>query len=164
VDLRLTVAPSGQLLRAVRGGELDLAVVVRPPVLPHGLDTTDLVEEELRVYAPEDAPRRRRATDWGPWAMYPEGSTTRTIIERALRRAGARWEVVSESDNPEVLRQMVRLGFGWAVLPRSEAETGPSTLRPYRQEPIAARQLVFVRRSEAPYDPRADAFVELARS
>jgi DNA-binding transcriptional LysR family regulator len=94
--------------------------------------------------------------------MYPAGSTTRAIIERALRRAGARWEVVSESDNPEVLRQMVRLGLGWAVLPRSEAETGPEPLRPYRQEAIATRQLVFARRSEAPYDPRADTFMEMA--
>ncbi len=164
VELRLSVAPSSRLLRRLRAAELDLAVVVRPNVTPPGVDLFPLVEEELRVYAPEDAPRRRAASSWGPWAMYPQGSTTRSIIERALRRAGAPLELVSESDNPDVLRQMVRLGLGWAVLPRSEAETGPDPLRPYRREPIATRELVVARRTTAPWDPRAESFVALART
>ncbi len=162
VELRLMVAPSGPLLRALRSGTLDLAVVIRPAELPPGLTVSSLSEEELRVYAPEGVPRRRAASGWGPWAMYPQGSTTRSIIEGALQRAGAPLDVVSESDNPEVLRQMVRLGLGWAVLPRSEAETGPEALRPYRREPLASRNLVFAQRLDAPYDPRADAFRELA--
>lgn len=162
VELRLMVAPSAPLLRALRSGYLDLAVVIRPAVVPPGVEVGALAEEELRVYAPDGVPPRRAASRWGPWAMYPQGSTTRSIIEGALRRAGAPLAVVSESDNPEVLRQMVRLGLGWAVLPRSEAETGPEALRPYRRAPIASRSLVFAQRLEAPYDPRADAFRDLA--
>jgi DNA-binding transcriptional LysR family regulator len=161
VELHLVVAPSAPLVTALRSGDLDVAVVVRPPVLAQGLDAIPLVDEELRVYAPAAFPRRRAASGWGPWAMYPHGSTTRSLIEAALHRAGAQIEVVTESANPEVLRQMVRLGLGWAVLPESEAETGPDPLRPYRRQPLTTRSLVVLRRSEAPYDPRVEAFLAL---
>jgi DNA-binding transcriptional LysR family regulator len=161
VELHLVVAPSAPLVAALRSGDLDLAVVVRPAELPTSLHAHDLIDEELRVYAPEGFPRRRAARSWGPWAMYPEGSTTRALIEAALHRAGAPIEVVTESANPEVLRQMVRLGLGWAVLPQSEAETGPDPLRPYRHQPLTIRSLVSLRRSDAPYDPRVEAFLAL---
>jgi DNA-binding transcriptional LysR family regulator len=161
VELRLVVAPSAQLVTALRAGELDLAVAVRPDVVAPGLDAIELVDEELRVYAPESFPGRRAPSTWGPWAMYPDGSTTRRLIEAALHRVGAPLDIVSESANPEVLRQMVRLGLGWAVLPQSEAESGPEPLRPYRRQPLTTRSLVVLRRSEAPYDPRVEAFLTL---
>jgi len=161
VELRLVVAPSAQLVTALRSGELDLAVAVRPDVLAPGLEAMSVLDEELRVYAPEPFPRRRAPSTWGPWAMYPDGSTTRRLIEAALHRVGAPIDIVSESANPEVLRQMVRLGLGWAVLPESEAESGPEPLRPYRRQPITTRSLVVLRRAEAPYDPRVEAFLRL---
>ena len=162
VELRLMVAPSGRLLSSLMTGALDLAVVVRPEELPAGVDSTALMDEALRVYAPSATPEELPPAEWGPWAMYPNGSTTRTIIERSLRHAGAPIDAVSESDNPEVLRQMVRLGLGWAVLPASEAEAGPRPLQAFRAEPVAQRSLVIVRRSDAPVDPRAEEFIALA--
>ena len=96
--------------------------------------------------------------------MFPARSTTRGIIDRALVDRGADPRVITESPNPEVLRQVVGLGLGWAVLPRSEASVGDGTLTPYRRTAIARRELVVIRRSAAPVDPRADTFVNLARA
>ncbi len=163
VELRLMVAPSSRLLASLMAGALDLAVVVRPEELPAGVDSSSLVDEALRVYAPAATAGDLPAAEWGPWAMYPDGSTTRSIIERALRRAGAPTDAVSESDNPEVLRQMVRLGLGWAVLPASEADAGAHPLQAFRPEPVARRSLVITRRADAPVDPRAEEFIALCR-
>jgi len=121
VDLRLSVGPSGELLDQLVRGALDLAVVVDPPSAPAGLDLEPLVDEPLVVVAPEGTPVAaiRDAGRWGPWVLFPEGSHTRSVIERELRARGAAVEVVAESHQPEVLREMAGLGVGWTVLPTS---------------------------------------------
>ncbi|MBK9179396.1 MAG: LysR family transcriptional regulator [Acidimicrobiales bacterium] len=159
LDLLLAVAPSGTLLDQLRQGELDLAVCVAPEPPATGLHVVPLREEPLAVYAPGG----RRAGDpsgWGPWVTYPPDAHTRALVADSLRAAGARFDVVAESHQPEVLREMVRLGLGWAVLPVSQAEQEPHPLRRARREPIAVRHLVAVRRSEGPADPGADALLE----
>lgn len=163
VALHLVVEASGELTDRVLGGDLDLAVIVRPPQPAHDLEITLLVEEPLLLFAPPGTPTTPPER-WGPWAMFPARSTTRGIIERALADRGADPRVVTESPNPEVLRQVVGLGLGWAVLPRSEASVGDGILTPYRRSAIARRDLVVIRRGAAPLDPRAETFVDLARS
>ncbi len=163
VDLHLVVEASGELTGRVLTGELDLAVIVRPPQPPADLEVTLLFEEPLLLFAPPGTPSSS-PDRWGPWAMFPARSTTRGIIERALVDRGAALRVVTESPNPEVLRQVVGLGLGWAVLPRSEASVGDGELTPHRRTAIARRDLVVVRRGAAPLDPRAETFVDLARS
>jgi DNA-binding transcriptional LysR family regulator len=139
VDLRLSVAPTGSLLRLLHRGIIDLAVGVDPgPV--EGVACTALLDEPLAVYAPDGVTNRRPAS-WGPWVTFPAGSMTRSVIADAVRLAGAPFEVIAESHQPEVLREMVRLGMGWAVLPVSQAE-GTPPLRRARAAPIATRRLV----------------------
>jgi DNA-binding transcriptional LysR family regulator len=65
--------------------------------------------------------------------------------------------VVAESHQPEVLREMVRLGMGWTVLPEVQAGTGAAGLRRARPEPIVERNLVLGRRVDAPRSPPLDA-------
>ena len=77
----------------------------------------------------------------------------------ALAGLGARFEVVAESNQPEVLREMVRLGVGWAVLPPVQAESGAEPLAPARRTPLATRRLVVARRAGAPSDAALDALV-----
>ena len=99
-----------------------------------------------------------RPASWGPWALYPAGSHTRAVVVAELRRLGAPLDVVAESHQPEVLREMVRLGAGWSVLPSAQAEEGPRALAPGR--PIATRQLVTAMRASAVRDPAVE---QLAR-
>jgi DNA-binding transcriptional LysR family regulator len=160
VQLHLTVAPSAELVAGLARGDVDLAVCVAPRDDPGGLAWTPLLREPLGVYRPEsgsDAAVASSPASWGPWVTFPVGSHTRALIAEALRQAGVRFDVVAESHQPEVLREMVRLGMGWTVLPEVQAGTGAARLRRARPEPIVERNLVLGRRVDAPRSPPLDA-------
>jgi DNA-binding transcriptional LysR family regulator len=155
VDLRLRVAPSAELLRALVAGRLDVVVCVAPAVLPEGLVAHTLLTEDLAVYAPPGAP----SPAWGPWVTYPVGSQTRALVLDALRRAGHAPTVIAESHQPEVLAQMVALGLGWSVLPVAQVDRSGVALEPVGPDPFLRRTLVIARRADGPADPTADALV-----
>jgi DNA-binding transcriptional LysR family regulator len=91
------------------------------------------------------------AASWSRWIA---------VITSALRELGATFDVVAESHQPEVLREMVALGMGWTVLPIAQGRG----LTPARGKPIAERRLVVARRIGAPPHPGADALVALLAS
>lgn len=162
VELHLVVAPSGELLDRLSRGWLDLAVVVEPGRPPADLEFSELLTEELVVVAPEGRPIGEPAS-WGPWVLFPSGSHTRAIIERELSARGTRLDVVAESNQPEVLREMARLGVGWTVLPLGQAErAGANRSRRSRQEftRIGVRRLMLARRIDRGHDAVIEAFEE----
>ncbi|MEM9037491.1 MAG: LysR family transcriptional regulator [Actinomycetota bacterium] len=155
VDLRLVVAPSSELLDQLRRGDLDLAVGVRDDGPEGDLDAVDLLTEALAIYGPPGAVAGTPAT-WGPWVLFPTGSRTRSLIEAELRRRGAAVDVVAESNQPEVLGEMVRLSIGWTVLPEAQATGGPEPLRRLVDEPLVHRHLALHRRAGAVVAPVVD--------
>ena len=153
VDLRLRVAPSAQLLELLVAGDLDLVVCVEPPTQVDGIEVTAVLTEDLAVYGPPDVRPGSPAT-WGPWVLFPAGSHTRAIVVEELRQLGAPIDVVAESHQPEVLREMVQLGVGWTVLPTSQAEHGDRPLQ--RRRTLTTRRLVLATRAGSVRDPAAD--------
>ena len=157
VSVTIVVEASVSLSERVAAGELDLAVVVGPnPVtarLGRRLEMTPLFDEGIYVYPAVDptgrSPKRVPPSRWGPWVAYPSGSQSRELIVAALARRGVSMEVVAESSNPDVLRQMVRLGVGWCALPEDVAETGTSPLTRLPGGPLTERGIVAIRRAEA---------------
>lgn len=154
VDVRLSVAPSAQLLGAVISSQLDLAVIVRPEVMPESVDVAPLLDESLLVYGPKSAVGSPPEA-WGPWVGFPQGSHTRRVTADALTALGASTEVVAESHQPDVLREMVHLDMGWTVLPPSQAETGLRPLTRVTSRPLAERELVVCRRASVAPNPAA---------
>jgi DNA-binding transcriptional LysR family regulator len=165
VELRLVVAPSGELLDQLRSGALDVAVVVAPPTpaAGEGLDLEPLLEEPLVVVAPEGR-EAGPPGEWGPWVLFPRGSHTRATIERELRAGGAPVEVVAESHQPEVLREMARLGVGWTVLPEAQATRARRRSSRGAGPVLTSRHLVIARRSGRVDQPAADRFVDGLRA
>lgn len=160
VELRLTVAPSGELVEELRAGRLDLAVAVQAAhTESFDFAVTALIEEPLHVFAPVGQ-ERRRPQAWGPWVTFPERSHTRRLIEAAVRAAGASFEVIASSSQPEVLREMVRIGSGWTVLPEPipGAREGREGVVRVRKTPIAKRTLSLF---ERPHRPRSAAELRL---
>lgn len=155
VDLRLSVGPSRTLLDGLARAELDLVVCIAPADSREGITIEPLLEDPLSVLAPTGSGSDDGTpATWGPWVTFPTGSHTRALVADALERAGARFEVVAESHQPEVLREMVLLGVGWTVLPL--AGLGPSEgLRVVRRD-LVARRLVLARRAGAPPDAAVD--------
>lgn len=149
VEMRLVVAPSGTLLEQVVRGDLDMAVVVEPERIPDEIEFEPLLDEQIVVVAPEGTEIGDPST-WGPWVLFPSGSHTRALIERELRALGATVDVVAESHQPEVLREMARLGMGWTALPVAAATTqGPG---------LGRRRLALARRVGRSSHPAADLF------
>ncbi len=160
IEFHLAVVPSSQLLEQVRRNELDLAVIVRTEVDPSDVVVRPIITEELAVYGPQDTAEQLEPHDWGPWVLFPRGSHTRSLTERALLEVGAPLDVVAESHQPDVLREMVRLGLGWTVLPVAQAESGPEPLVPIRRTPLFERSLVAVTRRGALPNPLAETLVD----
>jgi DNA-binding transcriptional LysR family regulator len=113
----------------------------------------------MYVYPPFGLPKSSLSWEpnrWGPWVTYPTGSQSRELIERALLIRGAATTAVAESSNPDVLRQMVRLGVGWCVLPKDIAEAGNNPLKPLKGPPLAQRSMALIRRANALFNSAAD--------
>lgn len=118
------------------------------------LVASELLIEELAVYAPPDRQDQRLPPSrWGPWVTFPPESHSRRHIAAAVRALGAEFRVEAESNQPEVLRQLVNLGLGWTVLPVLQAEAEPNPLVRARKAPLLARRLVAARRRSTPIDP-----------
>ena len=154
VQLRLVVDTSSALVARLERFELDLAFVVAP--VEGDFIRLEVGREPLHIYSsPEDT----RAATEADWLLYPVGSHTRQQIDEGLARLGIVPRVSLESHNPQVLRQMVELGFGWSVLPPTVAgEEG----RLRRREQVGERTLLGLQRSGGPDDPRAAAFLAIA--
>jgi DNA-binding transcriptional LysR family regulator len=86
--------------------------------------------------------------------LFPSGSHTRALVVEELRRLGAPIDVIGESHQPDVLREMVQLGVGWTVLPTSQAENGDRPL--HRRRKLTSRRLVLATRAGSVRDPAAD--------
>jgi DNA-binding transcriptional LysR family regulator len=156
LDLHLRVAPSGSLIDLLVAGELDVVVCVEPPAPIAGVRTEPLLDEPLAVYGPPGTRIGDPAT-WGPWVLFPAGSHTRSVVVAELARLGAPLEVVAESHQPDVVREMVLLGSGWTVLPTAQAENGDRPLGRGRR--LTSRRLVVARRAGTVPEPAADELV-----
>ncbi len=159
LEVHLTVAPSASLLTDVAAGNLDLVVCVAPPRSFGGVQITSLWEEPLFVYPPVGSAAEE--TPWGPWVTFPAGSHTRTIVEREVRGSRRPFDVVAESNQPEVLREMVRLGLGWTVLPAAQAGVGAARLTPKPGPALCSRPLVLARRTTAAAIPAVNELAAL---
>lgn len=160
VELLLNVSPSAHLLELLVSGELDLVVCVQPPEPLLGIETEPLMAENLAVYGPPGVPERAPST-WGPWVLFPSGSHTRSVIVDKLAQLGAPLDVVAESHQPEVLREMVHLETGWTVLPTSQGEHGDRPLA--NGHLLTTRQLVMATRVGSVRDPVVDELAEALR-
>lgn len=126
VDVRLRVGGSDELVRQVRAGELDLAVVgLATGVEPQGVAFRATSEEALVGVVPEGhrlAARTRVAlADLADetFADFPAGTPGRLQSDRAFGAAGLTRRVPFEASTPELIGSLVVAGLAVALLPRS---------------------------------------------
>lgn len=151
LTVRLLVQPSNPLLERLRAGDVDAVVCVDPEV-DERFVAEPLIAEPLYVYAPPDDAVGPTA-QWGPWVSFPAASRSRSLAARRLRDLGVRFDVIAESSQPAVLKEMVRLGMGWTVLAGVDAESPPYTLERAVPEPLVERTLTLVRRVDRTPNP-----------
>lgn len=162
LELRLSVRPSAQLIDELRRDEHEVIVSVEPPD-SDDLDCTDLVAEPIYVYGPDGA-AKVPVEEWGPWVTFPEDSLTRHLAAQTLSAQGVVFNVVAESSQPAVIREMVRLGMGWTVLPAVDAESEPHALRRAVVKPITTRTLSLIRLRDRSPSPALQRFIAMMMS
>jgi len=161
INVGLTVGPSGDLLNKLKRGEIHLAIIIKPDSVPEEIRVTELFDEPVGVYGPSQ--KTQNIKSWGPWVSFPKGSHTRRLVASSLSQLGAEFNVVAESHQPEVLKEMVNLGMGWAALPVSQAESGDNPLTRARKQPLCFRKLVCAERTSAATNPLTKEFIELIK-
>jgi len=133
VQLQVASGHSNDTLSRVLGGELDIGLVTLP-VDADRIRVTEIGRDELvAVVAPDHAwveRRRIQAADFAnePLILYERESRMTGILLRFLLEEGIFPRVVTEVDQVEVVKELVRVGLGVAVLPawsvRTEVERG----------------------------------------
>lgn len=133
VHLQLASGHTSTTLAQVLAGELDLGLVTLP-VETDRIRVTEIGRDELvAVVRPDHAwaeRRRVQAADFAdePLILYERESRMTETLLRFLLEEGVFPRVTAEVDQVAVVKEMVRLGLGIAVLPawavRSEVEGG----------------------------------------
>ncbi|MDH0094754.1 LysR substrate-binding domain-containing protein [Achromobacter mucicolens] len=122
-DVRVRIVPgvSLSLLGQVDAGEVDLAVLIRPPfALPPELGWQPLMSEPVMLAMPEAMPvapwRELLATQ--PFIRYDRASFGGRVVDVFLKKHRITVHEAVELDEIEAIAGMVRHGLGVALLPR----------------------------------------------
>jgi len=153
LTIRVRTGPSSELAQAVRGAEIDVAVVTRPDIAPEGLVLHEIAREPLVVIAPADA---SETTDTGliaahPFIWFSRKTWAGQHIERLLHARGLRPSEAIEVDSLEAIESLVAHGLGVSVVPERPGAPLPETLRrlPFG-DPQAGRHLALIERDSNP--------------
>ena len=171
VEMTLSEANSDQLVRQVRDGTLDLALVGAAGPGPEGLDTRVLLDEPLVAAVPPDDPLARRSTvtlaglRGRPLVCLPVGTGVRACLDNACAAARVGLRVAFEASDPRAVAQLGARGLGVAILPASLAALYPDTLVAVPvTHPVPHSRLEFAWRAGAATSPAARALIALASS
>ncbi|WP_407919393.1 LysR family transcriptional regulator [Chitinasiproducens palmae] len=120
--VRITPGVSLNLLAQVDGGELDAAVLVKPPfTLPAELQARTLLREPFVLLAPASMAGRawRDALRVAPFVRYDRGSFGGRLVERFLKKTRIDVDEVVELDELQAIVGLVARGIGVALLPHA---------------------------------------------
>lgn len=146
VEIKVTTGSTPRLMRRLRSGAADLGLLTLP-VDDRMLATTPAIREELLLVMPPGHRLARRthvkAADLvrQPFVLFEAGSNTRRVIDEFFVRGQIQPRVVTETENVEVIKSMVRAGLGVSIVPYQSVarEVRAGTLRSAR---VAGHRLV----------------------
>ena len=121
VEVKLTTGGTPYLVERLRAGAVDVALLTLPV---EGADLTQVpvMNEELLLVTHPSHPlarqRRVRPHDLEdqPWVLFERGSSTRRVIDDMFAREQVRPRIVMETENVEILKALVAIGIGMAII------------------------------------------------
>src|SRR5260370_26647508 len=124
VDLRITTGEADELLRLLRTGQVDLALLTLP-IVAEDVEVRRVLKEEMvlvtsrnhaltRVRTIEPKSLRRY-----PFVLFESGSNTRKVLDEFFLEEQIPVNVVMETENVEIIKAMVASGLGVTLLPYS---------------------------------------------
>lgn len=126
-ECRTRVVPglSMQLVNQVDAGELDMAVIIRPPFSLHSdLRWTPLAHEPFRLIVPHhiDGDQWQELITQQPFVRYDRASFGGRQVDRFLRDNHCNIREVCEVDELEAIVKLVAQGVGVALVPQAIAQ------------------------------------------
>ena len=167
-DLRLLEGTSGELVRWVEEGRVQVGIVQSPAESRRCIQTT-LFSEPFVLLVP-DGHRLARIRRVALKALARENfifyrGRVREVVEEACRVAGFEPVVACETRELETVRSLVAAGLGVALLPRLAAVRGTEGCRVLALGGAGIRrEVVLVRRSEEPESLECLEFQNLLRA
>jgi DNA-binding transcriptional LysR family regulator len=122
VDVKLTTGATPRLIRQLRTGGADLGLLTLPIDDP-SLATESVIREELLLITAPQHPlaRKRQITPQDllrqPFVLFEPGSNSRRVIEEFFVREQIEPKVVTETENVEIIKALVRVRMGIAIVP-----------------------------------------------
>jgi DNA-binding transcriptional LysR family regulator len=122
VDVKLTPGATPRLIRQLRTGGADLGLLTLPVDDENLVSVPVMREELLLVTAPGHHLARRRQVAprdlmGQPFVLFEAGSNSRKTIEAFFMREQIAPNVVTETENVEIIKELVTVGMGIAILP-----------------------------------------------
>lgn len=151
VELRLVGAYTGHLIDWLHRGEIDVAILY-DPLSARSLRTEPLLLEKLFLIGPPGSGLSGdRSIPFGDLdgrrVLLPSTRHgLRTIVEQCAIEAGIRLQIAVEADSYATLKDLVRHGHGWTILPLSpihEDIAAGRLLAAPLIDPAPVRQLVL---------------------
>jgi DNA-binding transcriptional LysR family regulator len=122
VEVRVTPGATPRLIRRLRTGAADLGLLTLPVDDPNLVSVPVMREELLVATAPQHPlARRKHITPQDlvrqPFVLFESGSNTRRAIDEFFLREHVDPKIVTETENVEIIKALVRIGMGIAIIP-----------------------------------------------
>lgn len=122
VDVKLTPGATPRLIRQLRSGTADLGLLTLPIDDPALVSVPVVREELLLVTAPQHPlARKRQVTPQDlarqQFVLFEAGSGTRRAIEDFFLSEEIAPTVVTETENVEIIKALVRINMGVTIIP-----------------------------------------------
>jgi DNA-binding transcriptional LysR family regulator len=124
VDLRIRTGEADFLLRLLRTGQVDLALLTLP-IVADDLEVRPVLKEEMVVVTSGNHALTRTRTIEPkslrryPFVLFESGSNTRKVLDEFFLEEQIPVNVVMETENVEIIKAMVASGLGVTLLPYS---------------------------------------------
>ena len=146
VDIKVATGGTQRLLRRLRTRRADLALLTLPVDDP-AFTSVPVLREELMLVMPAGHPLAGKesvgveALVGQPFVIFEQGSNTRRTLDEFFVREQIKPNIVTETENIEIIKSMVASGLGISIVPFQsvERETRGGSLKVAR---IRAQQLV----------------------
>ena len=170
IDLRMTEGASYFLLEGLDTGRIDLAVMVDPEPRAY-FATEPLVTEKVYLVGARNMPDMPSGPctiadfDGKPLVLFSRPSGSRARLETAAAERNVALNVRFEAASPDVIKDFVRRGLGYGMMPFS------SIFRDLEDGGLVASEIdgieltrTFIRRTDRPASPAVSAVAGLLRS
>jgi DNA-binding transcriptional LysR family regulator len=172
VQLQLQYSRSNKIYDDALKGGIDLGIVAFPTRRP-GITVIPFREDHLVLVCPPQHPLAKhkqvsiKKLAGEPFVGFERDIPTRKETDRVLHRHGIDVRYVMELDNVEIMKRVVEIGIGLAILPENAVRPdvkGGTLAAVHVSDEVFLRPLGIIHRTGKHFSPAAAKFIENMRS